>query len=134
MTEGQDAIVVYRQFDSVIEANVAKTKLDAYDIPCFLTNENMAGLYPGQQALHFFNIRLHVFRKDMETASRILMERQDSTGHGDLACPKCDSRNVQRDFPKRFSFKPLTALAMLFFGVLLPHQKINHCLECDYEF
>jgi hypothetical protein len=130
----RDEIIVFKQFDSVIEANVAKTKLDAFDVPCFLTNENMAGLYPGQQALHFFHIRLHLFKKDAETASRILMEREDGTGQGDLACPKCNSTNVQRDFPKRFSFKPLTVLAMLFFSVLMPHKKIDHCLDCDNEF
>jgi hypothetical protein len=134
MTEDHDEIIVFKRFDSIIEANVAKTKLDAFGIPCFLTNENLAGLYPGQGAPDFFQPRLHIFKKDREATSRILMEKQDSTGEGDVVCPKCDSTNVQRDFPKRFNFKPLTMLAMLFFGVLMPKQKINHCLDCDNEF
>jgi hypothetical protein len=68
-----DPIVVLRQFDNPIEASLAKTKLDAYGIPCFLTGENMANLYPGQQVVPF-HIRLHVFEADVEQATLILAE------------------------------------------------------------
>lgn len=125
-----DEIVVFHQFDSAIDASIAKSKLDAYGIPCFLTEENMASLY--QQALGI-RIRLHVFKKDAEEASRVLMVRS-SSDPGDVVCPKCASTEVQRDFPKKFSLEPLTALKILFFGVFIPHKKINHCLQCDNEF
>ena len=93
VTEDRDEIVVFQRFDSVIEANVAKTKLDAFDIPCFLTNENLSGLYPGHGAPYFSQPTLHVFKKDTEKSFRILMQRQDSTGEVGHACPKCDSRD-----------------------------------------
>ena len=42
----EEKIIVFRAYDTVVEANLAKTKLDAYGIPCFLTGENFVGLYP----------------------------------------------------------------------------------------
>ena len=47
MNESDNEIVVFQHFDNAIEANIAKTKLDAFGVPCFLTEENMGGLYPG---------------------------------------------------------------------------------------
>lgn len=129
----QDEIVVLRNFDDAIDANIAKTKLDAYGIPCFLTEENMAGLYPGQNAFPF-RVRLHVFKKDVEEASQILFEKNLQIDTSDLICPRCQSKTVQRDFPKKFSVKPLRLLGILFFGVFFPHKKVNHCLACDCEF
>lgn len=66
-----DKIVVYASFETVIEANIAKTKLDAYGIPCFLTDENLASLYPMQYFIQG-QARLHVFEADMERVREIL--------------------------------------------------------------
>jgi len=131
MMQDHDEIIVFTQFDSGIEANIIKTKLDANGIPCFLTEENMAGLYPGQQALAF-RIRLHIFKKDVEEVSNLLMEKQ--TDQAEVSCPTCHSQKIQREFPKELSLKPFTALTVLFFGVFMPHKKVNHCLDCDCEF
>jgi hypothetical protein len=131
--QDHDEIVVLKHFDDAIVANIAKTKLDAYGIPCFLTEENMSNLYPVQNAF-FFQVRLHVFKKDAEEASQVLVEMNPLNENQELICPRCQSRKIQRDFPKQFSFKPLEALGVLFFGVFLPHKKVNHCLDCDYEF
>ncbi|MBY0435569.1 MAG: hypothetical protein K2U26_15815 [Cyclobacteriaceae bacterium] len=40
MSDEAGKIVVYQAYDTVMMANLAKTKLDAYGIPCFLTEEN----------------------------------------------------------------------------------------------
>lgn len=134
MREEQNRIIVLKQFENSIDAHIAKAKLDAYAIPCFLTEENIAGLYPGQTYLPF-GVRLHIFEKDKEEASNLLGEkRMIIDGSPDAACPNCQSKKIQRDFPKRFSLKTLTALGVLFFGVFLPHKKVNHCIDCDYEF
>ena len=72
---GEDKIIVFRQFENSIEASIVKTKLDAYGIPCFLSDENIAGLYP----LHSFRqlgVRLHLFACDAERARQILEERE----------------------------------------------------------
>jgi hypothetical protein len=133
MMQNHDEIVVLKEFDATIDASIVKAKLDAYGIPCFLTEENMANLYPGQSALAF-RVRLHVFKKDMEEASQLLSEQNLQVEEPCGVCPHCQSRKVQRDFPKAFSVKPLGALRVLFFGVFFPHKKVNHCLDCDYEF
>ena len=133
MTHNQEEIIVFRQFENAIDASIAKSKLDAYGVPCFLTEENITNLYPGQHYLPF-RVRLHVFKKDAAQAAEVLHENHLQVDHAEPECPNCRSRNVQRDFPKRFSMKPLPALTLVLFGVLLPHKKVNHCLDCDNEF
>jgi hypothetical protein len=59
----RDKIVIFSTFDSSIEANVAKTKLDAYGIPCFLTNENIASLYP-LPYMKGMQVGLYIFKED----------------------------------------------------------------------
>jgi hypothetical protein len=131
--ENRDEIIVFWHFDTGIDANIAKTKLDAYDIPCFLTEENMAALYPGQHAFAF-RVRLHIFKKDIDLASKVLMAHHTNAAVSENNCPRCHSQTLERDFPKKFGQKPLNALGILFFGVFMPHKKVNHCLDCDNEF
>jgi len=131
----RDEIIVFRKFETSIEANIVKSKLDAYDIPCFLTEENMANLYPGASSLMNFNVRLHLFAHDLERARKVLEQNHmalddDST----LTCPACKSQKIERDFPKKLSLTFASALNVMFFGVFFPHKKVFRCLECEYEF
>jgi hypothetical protein len=125
--EGQDNIIVFGSYDSAIDASIAKSKLDAHGIPCFITDENISGLYPG---VHFpgMRTRLHIFADDKASALKILDENylQVTSDH----CPRCNSSRTTRDFPKSES----ESLMMIFFGVLFPHKKVNRCLDCDNEF
>lgn len=73
MEEPHEKIVVYEAFGTVMQANLAKTKLDAYGIPCFLTEENFTSLYPFMNDI-FPGVRLHIFEKDKEQVKEILME------------------------------------------------------------
>jgi hypothetical protein len=126
----QDNIIVFRHFDTVIDANIAKTKLDANDVPCFLTEENMSNLYPGQP-FFAFKVRLHLFAQDEERAHQVLSDIElTSDADSSFSCPKCNSFRIMRDFPKQSG----ESLTILFFGVLFPHRKVNHCLDCDNEF
>ena len=129
MNEGEDDIVVLKHFDSAIEANIAKTKLDAYGVPCFLTEENMANLYPGQ-SLYAFKIRLHLFASDRERAIQVLTRDNLSIQQDGSSCPGCHSARITRDFPKRLA----DSLTIIFFGVFFPNKKVNHCLDCGLEF
>jgi hypothetical protein len=120
-----ESIIVFRQYDTVIDANIAKTKLDAYGIPCFLTEENMSNLYPGQP-FNPFKVRLHLFAKDHDTATSILeVLNMTIEGENTLKCPVCHSSEINREFPKKYS----DSLKFIFFGVLFPHRKVNHCLH-----
>lgn len=69
--EASDKIIVIRTYDTPVMAGLAKAKLDAFDIPCFLTEENMGTLYPFSNA-GFSGIRLHVFERDRERVEEVL--------------------------------------------------------------
>lgn len=130
MNESDNEIVVFQHFDNAIEANIAKTKLDAFGVPCFLTEENMAGLYPGQNLLAF-KIRLHLFASDRDRAAQILTGGALSVHNDSVAvCPNCRSAHLTRAFPKKVA----DTWTYLIFGVFLPHRKVNVCLDCGYEF
>lgn len=130
MQEKSDDIIVFKEFDNAIDANIAKTKLDAYDIPCFLTEENMAGLYPGQ-SFNAFRIRLHLFAADRARALDLLADRHISLhDESTVSCPRCHSERIERVFPKRVA----DDLIFVLFGIFMPGKKVNHCLDCDQEF
>jgi Putative prokaryotic signal transducing protein len=78
--ENEDKIILYRSFDTVIEAYLAKTKLDAYGVPCFLTEEHFTNLYPIRNAI-FPGVRLHIFEKDRGRASEVLRDEEDQEPH-----------------------------------------------------
>ena len=69
--EEENKIIVYASFDTVVQANLAKTKLDAYGIPCFLSDENLATLYPFRNQL-FTGARLHIFERDKPRVAEVL--------------------------------------------------------------
>lgn len=129
MTGRDNDIVVFRNFENSIDANIAKTKLDAYGVPCFLTEENMANLYPGQ-SFTAFKIRLHLFAEDRERATQILAGDELSMQADALTCPNCHSTRVTRSFPKRLA----DTFVYVFFGIFLTHRKVNVCEDCGYEF
>jgi hypothetical protein len=125
----EDKIIVLRYFDSTIDANIAKTKLDAYGVPCFLTEENISNLYPGQAFTG--RVRLHLFSRDEHRAREILADVQlTSDADSMLRCDRCNSSRVVRDFPKAFR----DTLTVLFLGVFLQRKKVNCCLDCGNEF
>ena len=78
--EASEKIIVYQAYDNVIVANLAKTKLDTYGIPCFLTEENFTGLYPLRNDI-FPGVRLHIFEQDKEEVSKILNEATENWSH-----------------------------------------------------
>lgn len=130
-----DAIVVFQKFDNAIEANIAKSKLDAYGIPCFLTEENMANLYPGASNFMNFNVRLHLFDHDAERARQIMSENNLRLNDDAVSrCPKCGSKNIERDFPKELTSTFASSLRLLFFGLFYPNKKVYRCSECEFEF
>lgn len=133
--QDRDDIVVFKRYDNVIEANIAKSKLDAYGVPCFLTEENMASLYPGASNLMNSNVRLHIFRHDLERVRQVISETALSTdADAILVCPNCRSRNIERDFPKKLTDPFWSSLRYLFFGIFFPDKKVYRCTDCETEF
>ena len=133
--QDRDDIVVLQRFGNVIEANIAKSKLDAYGVPCFLTEENMASLYPGASNMMNSNVRLHIFRHDVERARQVMSENALSINDDSiLQCPKCKSKNIERDFPQKLTESFLSSLRYLFFGIFYPDKKVYRCSDCNTEF
>ena len=132
----EEEIVVFRSFDSTIDANIIKSKLDAYGIQCFLTDENLSNLYPGVGSVFgAFRVRLHVFANDVSEATRILSESHLQLDADSIArCPRCHSEKVERDFSKKMTSKIFPALVIALFGVFYPLQKVYRCLDCETEF
>ncbi len=128
-----DEIVVYRAFRDAISANIIKSKLDAYGIPCFLTEENLSNLYPGANALMNSQVRLHLFRRDFETAEQILSHLVvvDDTV---VQCPRCGSTDIERDFPAHVHKTFWSSLRYIFFGIFTPEEKVYRCAQCLHEF
>lgn len=71
MSDESDKIVAYDAYDTVIKANLAKTKLDAYGIPCFLTGEHFVSLYPIKNEL-LSGVQLFIFEADRERVRELL--------------------------------------------------------------
>ena len=133
--QDRDDIIVLQRFDNVIEANIAKSKLDAYGVPCFLTEENMANLYPGASNMMNSNVRLHIFRHDVERARQVISENALAVNDDSvIQCPKCGSKNIERDFPKKLTESFLSSLRYLFFGIFFPDKKVYCCRDCEAEF
>ncbi|MBN1133258.1 MAG: DUF2007 domain-containing protein [Bacteroidales bacterium] len=67
----KEKIVTLRTFSNSTEAKIVKSKLDAYGIPCMLTNENILGINPIFDHT-IGGVQLKVFEKDIERAEIIL--------------------------------------------------------------
>jgi predicted nucleic-acid-binding Zn-ribbon protein len=128
----QDKIIVLRNFDTSLEANLAKTKLDAYGIPCFLTGENLSNLYPVNNP-KFSGVRLHLFSKDEVQARQILSEVVPTADEELTRCPRCRSANIELTYTKKFNARIFTILITIFLA-LFPLRKVYRCLDCEHEF
>lgn len=129
-----ETIIVFRNFRDAIAANIVKSKLDAYGIPCFLTEENLANLYPGASALMNSQVRLHLFARDADAANLVLAEANLALHDSVTRCPVCHSTDIGRDFPKSHYETTLSALRYIFLGIFSPEKKVYRCGNCDCEF
>lgn len=70
--------IVIKTFTNLVDAQVAKSKLDAYEIPSWLDNENVA-------AINWFlinvtgGIRLRVEQDNAEEALKVLCDVEEAT-------------------------------------------------------
>jgi len=128
MTEPEQKIVVFAAYDTVMAANLVKTKLDAYGIPCFLTDEHFVSLYPTIQNDLFPGVRLHVFEKDLDQVKDVLKEETKI----ERACPACGSLNIVYEPSKKGNLTPILTSIMV--GLFLPVKKVYRCENCEREF
>lgn len=124
MNDPEEKIIVFRAYDTVVEANLAKTKLDAYGIPCFLTEEHMNNLYPIRNGI-FPGTRLHIFEKDYDQVKSVLDENQDE---GFIKCPRCGSTDFHQILSgEEGSNFTIRAILGVFSSKPIIEYKCNNC-------
>ena len=129
MEDAPEKIIIYEAYDTVMQANLAKTKLDAYGVPCFLTEENFTSWYPFRNQL-FPGVRLHIFEKDSAQVKEVLSENHLETDP--ILCPRCNAKNVTiEDTVKADGWHLLPVV--LFVTSFPRNKKVYHCHECGNE-
>jgi hypothetical protein len=132
----RDKFVTVASFDEPYKANIAKIKLEAEGIKCFLSGENFVATYWLLSRAEG-GIKLKVNEADAETATEILMRKEiSSDAHKssgfddyDLVCPKCNSENIEYE---RYSWK-MTMLSILLFSLPVTWLKKKYkCLVCGH--
>lgn len=130
--EETEKIIVLKSFDNPIDASLAKSKLDAYGIPCFLSEENLGNLYPIQNP-RFSGVRLHLFEHDVEQAKQVLDDTLLVSSEERMRCPRCGSAQVDVDFSRKALSKIHSLIAAIFIAIF-PPKRFHRCRECGLEF
>jgi len=130
MEDLTDKIIVFDSYDTVMAANLVKTKLDAYGIPCFLSDENFGGLYPFRNEL-FTGVRLHIFEKDQNQVKEVLTEEYDGKMET-LQCPDCGSKDIFLQESNQNSIGKI--LSTIFLSPFMEEKKSYQCNNCKRQF
>ncbi|MDR1552473.1 MAG: DUF2007 domain-containing protein [Prevotellaceae bacterium] len=134
-SNNNETFVIIAKFTTALEANLAKSKLDAADIQCFIDNEN----YLYSRPIGYVN--LQVWEKDKEQSLMILdldvipSEETDETNcDSDVVCPYCNSGDVNYGINRNRA--NTFFIAGTFFLQSLPFysKKIYYCNMCDKHF
>ena len=124
--EKSERIIVLQTFNNAIDANIIKSKLDAYGIPCFLTEEYLTALI---NPIISGGIKLHIFERDRQQVLELLTEEYLQKHEEDdfQRCPFCDSKRIITISDNRLD--PAFVVKLL-----LQLSKRHLCLNCQREF
>ena len=142
-----DSIVFLESFYEPMAANLARTRLEAAGIPCFLSNENLVSLLPLYSPITG-GVRLFVRQRDAEAALEILHhEPVPPAQEPDVAsfaadapdptkprCPRCGSTDVAYGAATKGGARNWFYLLL---SVLLRFPlrgRRYHCFHCGNEF
>lgn len=132
------SLVTLRTFDTAMDANLLKSRLESEGIMCFLFDENTLTMQP-LLGMAMGGIKLKVAKSELERALHIVEQldsepwrKEDNTI---LTCPRCDSADLYSGFR---TFEGITGamnflLAILFF-VWPFHSTRYRCKQCGKEF
>lgn len=129
-------IVLLQTFADTIAAHLAKNRLDAEGIPCFLSNENR----PYGSVLSG-GVRLYVREPDVPAAHELLLPQHspmhalpDQPEGPEAAAPRCP-RCHHHDVVCRHTPQPADSLlTKLRLWLLAPETPQCHCFNCGHEF
>ena len=135
-------LVTIASYPQPIEAHIAKGRLEAEGILCFLADENIVSVHP------FYSnavggVKLKVREEEAEKAYTILQQidalapepntfevADHLPNENTVICPNCGSEDA---YATRFSRK-IFALSLILFGFPLPFiRRTFHCPACGHE-
>lgn len=146
-TSKQENIIVLDSYYEPLAAHLARTRLEAAGIPCFLTNENLVSLNRMYSPVAG-GVRLHIYQRDLAQATEVLREppvmQATRGGQAESAaptpslstqpCPRCGSGEVTYDA----AAEPGAAhwfVALLSRLRRYPLQgRAHHCFHCGLNF
>jgi hypothetical protein len=140
-------IVLLDSFHEPMAAHVARTRLEAAGIPCFLSNENLVSLNPLLSPI-VGGVRLHVRQEDLEEARQLLQNQvvppaqepdvasfaADAPDPTTPRCPRCGSADVAYGAATKGGARNWFYLLL---SVLLRYPlrgRRYHCFHCGNEF
>jgi predicted RNA-binding Zn-ribbon protein involved in translation (DUF1610 family) len=141
----QANIIVLDSYYEPLAAHLARTKLEAAGIPCFLTNENLVSLNRMYSPVAG-GVRLHVYQRDAPQAAEVLRElpvmqavpgglaTPPDTATSENLCPRCGSTDVTYDAAAE------PGVAHWFVALLsrlrrYPLQgRAHHCFNCGFNY
>jgi DNA-directed RNA polymerase subunit RPC12/RpoP len=125
-------VIRIRSFTDSIEANIAKAKLQADGIACFLTNENFSVLQPGLSGQMTGSIDLMINEEDLEKAKEIL---DDIVEDASYKCPHCGSKNIIIRYGKNALSRFFLILAGILFAFPINRARNEYfCRTCRKSF
>lgn len=141
-----DSVVFLESYYEPMAANLARTRLEAAGIPCFLSNENLVSLMPLYSPITG-GVRLHVRQRDAEMALEILHEELVPLATGpDIAsfaadapdpvaprCPRCGSSDVAYGPATRNTYGFWSGLLSVLLRFPVRGHRF-HCFHCGNEF
>ena len=127
-------------------ANLARTRLEAAGIPCFLSNENLVALMPLYSPITG-GVRLHVRQCDAAAALEVLRDvpvplatEPDEASFAANApdpvaprCPRCGSSDVAFGPATRNTYGWWSGLLSVLLRFPVRGRR-HHCFHCGHEF
>jgi DNA-directed RNA polymerase subunit RPC12/RpoP len=139
-----DKIITFETYHDPMLAHIIRTKLEAYGIPCFIKDDNLAGLNPLYNS-GISGIQVNIFERDLERCLEIVAQDDslqleenleiDPETYNAVICPYCGSTNISAIEPDENRPGWLNTLYS-FFASIFPFytRKAWHCLNCKQDF
>ena len=141
-----DAVIFLESYYEPMAANLARTRLEAAGIPCFLSNEHLVSIMPLYSPITG-GVRLHVHQRNAAAALEVLTTvtvplatgpdedsfAADAPDPVAPRCPECGSPDVAFGAATRNTYGFWSGLlsVLLRFPV---RGKRFHCFHCGHEF
>lgn len=138
-----NSVVFLESYYEPMAANLARTRLEAAGIPCFLSNEHLVSLLPLYSPITG-GVRLHLRQRDVAAALEILRDKQPvmavlpvempapDAAKGSY-CPQCGSDDVAYGPATRNTYSFWSGLLSILLRYPVRSNRF-HCFHCGHEF